>query len=109
MMETVPDKSMEGPGEEWWSAESELVIWPSHKQLERKSIQVVCRVVVVNETIYQRTASLNVTSASFLAQQIQRSARPYSSSFGQQVSTSMASSQHSRDSFPATNKGNTQT
>ena len=103
VMETLPDRGAGDTEEEWWSAESELAVWPSHKQLERKLLQVVCRAVVLNETVYQRTATLNVTSASSLAQ---RSSRPSSTSSGQ-VSASIASSQHSRDShsFAATNKG----
>ena len=100
---------------EWWSAESELSIWPSARQLEKKFVNVGCRAVVLNETLYQRVVSTNVTStAALTVQQVQRSrassssaASSSSSGQQQQVSASMASSQHSRDSysFSAASKG----
>ncbi len=99
---------------EMWAVESELFIWPTAKQMDRKWLQVTCRAVVLNETVYQRTSSLNVTApvagTSSLAQQIQRTSRPSSSSSSSssgQVSASMASSQHSGTSYsyPAANTG----
>lgn len=119
IMEPSTDKNS-GNVLEWWSAESELSIWPSARQLERKFLNVACRAIVLNETLYQRVASTNVTSAAALTvQQVQRSRASSSStitsstsggpSSGQQhqVSASMASSQHSRDSysFSAASKG----
>ncbi|XP_057371826.1 uncharacterized protein LOC130692756 [Daphnia carinata] len=115
-------KSTNGSGLELWSAESELSIWPSARQLERKFLNVACRAIVLNETVYQRVASTNVTTTSALTvqlqQQVQRSRvsstsssssmSPVNSSGQQhQVSASMASSQHSRDSysFSAASKG----
>lgn len=104
------DKSS-GSGMELWSAESELSYWPTARQLERKFLNVACRVVVLNESIYQRVASTNVTTASALTVQLQqqvqqrsRSSIPSdrsssSSSSSGQVSASMASSHHSRDSY----------
>lgn len=105
------DKSS-GSGMELWSAESELSYWPTARQLERKFLNVACRAVVLNESIYQRVASTNVTTASALTVQLQqqvqqrsrssipsdRSSSSSSSSSGQ-VSASMASSHHSRDSY----------
>lgn len=104
------DKSS-GSGMELWSAESELSYWPTARQLERKFLNVACRVVVLNESIYQRVTSTNVTTASALTVQLQqqvqqrsRSSIPSdrsssSSSSSGQVSASMASSHHSRDSY----------
>jgi hypothetical protein len=104
------DKSS-GSGMELWSAESELSYWPTARQLERKFLNVACRAVVLNESIYQRVASTNVTTASALTVQLQqqvqqrsRSSIPSdrsssSSSSSGQVSASMASSHHSRDSY----------
>ena len=104
---------------ELWSAESELSIWPTARQLERKFLNVACRAVVLNESIYQRIASTNVTTASAfssvqLQQQVhQQRSRTSSisssdnsrSSNSGQVSASMASSHHSRDSYSAASKG----
>lgn len=114
IMEPSTDKKS-GSVLEWWSAQSELSIWPSAKQVERKFLNVACRAVVLNETLYQRVASTNVTSAKALTeQQVQRSrASSVSATSGSptgqqhQVSASMASSQHSRDSysFTAASKG----
>lgn len=114
VMEPSTDKNS-GNVLEWWSAESKLSIWPSAKQVEKKFLNVACRAVVLNETLYQRVASTNVTSVKALTeQQVQRSRAPSVSSTsgsptGQQhqVSASMASSQHSRDSysFTAASKG----
>lgn len=117
--------SSNGSGLELWSAESELSIWPSARQLERKFLNVACRAVVLNETVYQRVASTNVTTTSALTiqlqQQVQRSrasstssssssSSPSDSSSGHQhqVSASMASSHHSRDSYSlsAASQGN---
>lgn len=114
-------KNSNGSGLELWSAESELSIWPSARQLERKFLNVACRAIVLNETVYQRVASTNVTTTSALTvqlqQQVQRSRvsstssssmSPVNSSGQQhQVSASMASSHHSRDSYSlsAANKG----
>jgi hypothetical protein len=103
------DKSS-GSGMELWSAESELSYWPTARQLERKFLNVACRAVVLNESIYQRVASTNVTTASALTVQLQQqvqqrsrssipSDRSSSSSSSGQVSASMASSHHSRDSY----------
>jgi hypothetical protein len=101
--------------DELWSAESELSIWPTARQLERKFLNVACRAVVLNESIYQRLASTNVTTASALSVQLQQQVHQRSrsssipsdkSSSGQhQVSASMASSHHSRDSYSAASKG----
>ena len=113
VMEPSSNKSG-GSGLEWWSAESELSIWPSARQLERKFLNVVCRAVVINETVYQRVTSSNVTSTAALTVQQVHKSRASSVSAGtsspsgqqHQVSASMASSQHSRDSysFSAANK-----
>ena len=106
------DKSGSGSGMELWSAESELSIWPTARQLERKFINVACRAVVLNESIYQRVASANVTTASALNVHLQVQQRSRSSSIPSdrsssgQVSASIASSQHSRDSYSAASKGN---
>lgn len=108
------NESSSSPSTEMWAAESELFIWPTAKQMDRKWLQVTCRAVVLNETVYQRTSTLNVTApmagTSSLAQQIQRTSRPSSSSSSSssgQVSASMASSQHSGTSYsyPAANTG----
>ena len=120
VMEPSTEKSG-GSALEWWSAESELSIWPSARQIGRKFLTVACRAVVLNETVYQRVASTNVTSAAALTvQQVQLSSRSSASSIpssgtpsGQQhqVSASMASSHHSRDSytFSAASKGSIDT
>jgi hypothetical protein len=50
---------------EWWSIESGLIIWPSAAQVEEGICIVSCRIIVLNESIYQRVASINTTSATF--------------------------------------------
>ena len=98
---------------EWWSLLSEVIVLPTSKQLDRKWLHIGCRVIVVNETIYQRSATLNVTkdSAALYYREIYSKNKivdPLSIS-GQQhkVSASMASSQHSTNSIPlqASNRG----
>ena len=50
---------------EWWSIESDLSIWPSAAQVEDGICIVSCRIIVLNESIYQRIASISTTSATF--------------------------------------------
>lgn len=50
---------------EWWSIESGLSIWPSAAQVEDGICVVSCRIIVLNETIYQRVASISTTSTTF--------------------------------------------
>ena len=103
----APADQSSGSGMELWSAESELSFWPTARQLERKFLNVACRAVVLNESIYQRVASTNVTTASALTVQLQQQVQQRSrssipsdrSSSSGQVSASMASSHHSRDSY----------
>jgi hypothetical protein len=98
---------------EWWSLLSEVIVLPTSKQLDRKWLHIGCRVIVVNETLYQRSATLNVTkdSAALYYRDIysKNKITDSLSISGQQhkVSASMASSQHSTNSIPlpASNRG----
>lgn len=106
VMEASPEHGSES-ALDWWSAESELDVVPSARQLDRKSLIVACRATVLNETVYQRVVSLNYTADTGPSVQHVQRARPSSvSSDGQQhVSASMASSQHNSFSYSNSNKG----